>query len=68
MEKKIVKIPAIGGHYSLVEMQAELSKIEGAEDVKIDVTTKQARFRWKEPATWEKIRERISAIGYPPQE
>ncbi|TKJ43664.1 hypothetical protein CEE36_02980 [candidate division TA06 bacterium B3_TA06] len=68
MEKKIVKIPAIGGHYSLIEMRNELAKLEGVKDVKVDITTKQARFIWEAPATWEKIKERISAIGYPPQE
>lgn len=68
MEKKIVKIPAIGGHYALIEMKSALANLEGVRDVKVDITTRQARFLWMPPATWDEIEERITAIGYPPKE
>ncbi len=68
MEKKIVKIPAIGGHYALIEMRNVLENLEGVKDIKVDITTKQARFMWEAPVTWNDIKERISSIGYLPAE
>lgn len=66
MEKKIVRIPSIRGHYCILTIRDELSKVEGVSDVKVDVTTKQTRIRWQEPAHWEKIEKVLNDIGYPP--
>jgi copper chaperone CopZ len=66
MSKRIVRIPRISGHYSIINLREELCKLDGVEDVKVDITTKQARVRWREPATWEDIESRLVKLGYPP--
>ncbi|MBW2411659.1 MAG: heavy-metal-associated domain-containing protein [Deltaproteobacteria bacterium] len=62
--KKIVHIPQISGLASLIEMKESLMNLEGMVDVKIDITTRQARFSWMEPASWEQIETKLSEIGY----
>ncbi|MBD3286690.1 hypothetical protein GF359_08835 [candidate division WOR-3 bacterium] len=65
MSRTIVHIPRISGHYSILTLRKELCKLEGVEDVKVDITTKEARIRWSEPATWEDIKSRLVQLGYP---
>ncbi|MBN2379678.1 heavy-metal-associated domain-containing protein [candidate division WOR-3 bacterium] len=65
MSKKIVHIPGIRGHYSILTLREELCKLEGVEDVKVDITTREARISWKDPATWEDITTRLVELGFP---
>jgi copper chaperone CopZ len=65
MNKKIVKIPAISGHFSILTLRNELGKLNGVTDVRVDITTKQARIMWNEPVTWDHIKARLTEIGYP---
>lgn len=68
MTKKIVKIPAVNGHYSILSLREKLAELEGVKDVRVDITTRQARIIWDTPATWEAIKNKLVEIGYPPQE
>jgi len=66
MSKRIVRIPRIRGHYSILTLRDKLCGLEGVEDVKVDITTKEARIRWSEPATWEDISAKLMELGYRP--
>jgi len=68
MNKRIIRIPNISGHYFIVTLREELTKLDGVKDVKVDITTKQARIIWHEPASWEQIEKRLAEIGYPVEE
>ena len=65
MSKQIVRIPNIRGHYSILTLRQELTKLEGVKDVRVDITTKQARIMWNEPASWELIEAKLTEIDYP---
>jgi len=68
MNKRIIRISNISGHYSIVTLRKELTKLDGVKDVKMDITTKQARIIWHESASWEQIEKRLAEIGYPVEE
>lgn len=65
MNKRIVRIPNIRGHYCILTLREELTKLEGVKDVRVDITTKQARIMWNEPASWEQIEAKLNEIDYP---
>jgi hypothetical protein len=65
MNKQIIRIPNIRGHYSILDLRQKLTKLEGVKDVRVDITTKQARILWDEPATWDQIKTRLIEIDYP---
>lgn len=62
--KKIVHIPEMGGLASLYELKERLQNLDGFVDVKVDITTKKARFIWNEPANWDQIADKLNEIGY----
>ncbi|GEM_PF-6699285 len=66
--KKIAMIPNIKGHHSIISIRTTLTAIDGVEDVRIDITTKEIRIVWEAPASWEKITAKLAEIGYPVQE
>jgi len=68
MNKKIIRIPKIWSHFCILTLREELCKLEGVQDVKVDISTKQARVLWDAPATWEQISTTLKDINYSPEE
>jgi copper chaperone CopZ len=68
MEEKSVEIPAIKSGHCVLTITREVSPLEGVEEVAPSADGKKMTFRWKPPATWEKIRAKLVEIDFPPAE
>jgi copper chaperone CopZ len=68
MPEKKVRIPNISCPHCVKTIKRELSEIEGIEYVEADPVTKEADIRWRDPLTWETIRQTLEDLGYPPAE
>lgn len=68
MEKKTFVVPNIGCDGCVRSVVNELKQVLGVATVDGDVDTKSVTVEWESPATWEAIKEAITAIDYPPAE
>lgn len=68
MEEKTVEIPAIKSGHCVLTITREIHAIDGVEEVFPSTEGKQMTFKWKAPATWEKIVEKLEEIDFPPAE
>ena len=68
MEEKTVEIPAITCGHCVLTITREIHAIDGVEEIVPSPEGKKMTFRWKAPATWEKIREKLQEIEFPPAE
>ena len=68
MEEKTVFVPAINCGHCVAAIKRELSKLKGVQEVQGEAQTKRVVVRWKEPASWPAILDKLAQLGYPPQE
>ena len=68
MEEKKVNLPDINCKHCALAIDRELSDIPGVEKIDVDVAQKLLLVSWKPPASWEKIKKKLSEIGYPPND
>lgn len=66
MHSKTFHIPAISCHHCTHTVQNEVSTIQGVSIVEVDLSSKQVKVEWDNPATWEQIRDLLIEIEYPP--
>lgn len=67
METKTVTIPNIGCDGCVKTIQAELSEIDGVQQVDGVTDAKTITVQWDDPATWTRIVEVLTEIEYPPE-
>jgi copper chaperone CopZ len=65
MEKAILSIPNISCGHCVMTIKNELNDIEGIVNVEGDPQTKEIKVDWQEPASLEKIKEKLAEINYP---
>jgi copper chaperone CopZ len=68
MEEKTVFVPAINCGHCVAAIKRELIKLTGVQSVEGEAQTKRVIVRWKEPASWPAIQDKLAQMGYPPQE
>ena len=68
MEEKTMFVPAINCGHCVAAIKRELSKLEGVLSVEGEAQTRRVIVRWKEPAGWDQIAQKLTQIGYPPQD
>jgi len=68
MQEKTVFVPAINCGHCTAAIKRELMKLNGVQSVEGDAQTKRVIVRWKEPAGWQAIQDKLAQMGYPPQE
>lgn len=66
MQEKTVTVPAIHCGNCARTIRNELAEVDGVEAVHADPETKQVTVRWREPATWDRIRDVLADIDFPP--
>ena len=67
METKTFKVPAISCQHCVHTIKMEVSDVPGVESVAADKDTQMVPVQWHEPATWDKIRQTLAEINYPPE-
>ena len=67
METKTFKVPAISCQHCVHTIKMEVSDVPGVESVAADKDTQMVTVQWHEPATWDKIRQTLAEINYPPE-
>jgi copper chaperone CopZ len=65
MEKITLSIPNISCGHCVMTIKNELSEMEGVIHVEGDEQTKEIKVDWQEPASIEKIKEKLEEINYP---
>jgi copper chaperone CopZ len=65
MEKTIMSIPNISCDHCVMTIKNELKEIEGILHVEGDSQAKEIKVDWQEPASLEKIKEKLAEINYP---
>ena len=65
MEKITLSIPNISCGHCVMTIKNELSEVEGIIHVEGDEQTKEIKVDWQEPASIEKIKEKLEEINYP---
>lgn len=68
MDKKTFVVPNIGCDGCVRSVVNELTQVLGVANVSGDVDTKSVTVEWEAPATWDTIKDAITAIDYPPAE
>lgn len=66
MEEKTVHIPDISCGHCTMTIEREVGEIAGVESIAGNHHLRNVTFKWKEPATWEAIHEKLVEIGFPP--
>jgi copper ion binding protein len=66
MTTKTFIVPAISCGHCTHTIESELGELAGVQSVKADQETKQVTVAFDAPATWEKIKETLQEIDYPP--
>ena len=67
METKSFKGPAISGHRCVRTIKMEVSDVPGVEAVADDKDARMVTIQGHEPATWDRIRQTLTEINYPPE-
>jgi copper ion binding protein len=67
MAEKTFTVPNISCGHCVHTVKMEVGDIEGVSRVDADEKTKQVTVVWDDPATWDKIRETLVEINYPPE-
>lgn len=67
MSEKTFTVPNISCGHCVHTIKTELSDIDGVQRVDADQQSKKVTVVWGDPASWEKIRETLVEINYPPE-
>ena len=65
MEKITLSIPNISCGHCVMTIKNELREMEGVIHVEGNEQTKEIKVDWQEPASIEKIKEKLEEINYP---
>ena len=65
MDKITLSVPNINCGHCVMTIKNELSEMEGVILVEGDEQTKEIKVDWQEPASIEKIKEKLEEINYP---
>ena len=65
MDKITLSVPNINCGHCVMTIKNELSEMEGVIHVEGDEQTKEIKVDWQEPASIEKIKEKLEEINYP---
>jgi copper chaperone CopZ len=65
METKTVQVPNISCGHCVHTIQNEIADLAGVQSVQADQQSKMVTIRWQPPATWDKIQDTLTEIGYP---
>ena len=66
MPSKTFEVPNISCHHCVMTIERELGALDGVNSVDADQEEKTVTVQWETPANWEKIRELLVEINYPP--
>ena len=66
MTTKTFVVPGISCGHCTHTIESELAELAGVQSVKADQATKQVTVAFAAPATWEKIKDTLQEINYPP--
>ena len=66
MTTKTFEVPAISCGHCTHTIETEVAEIEGVQKVTADIDTKQVTVEWDDPASWDKIKDLLVEIEYPP--
>ena len=66
MASKIVTIDNISCGHCVHTIKTELNDLEGLTSVEIDQESKRVEISWKDPLSWDAIKELLEEINYPP--
>jgi len=67
MESKTFRVPNISCGHCVMTIRREVGALPGVQSVEGDAATKTITVHWQAPATWERIREVLDEINYPPE-
>jgi copper ion binding protein len=67
MSEKTFAVPNISCGHCVHTIEMEVGEITGVQRVQADQESKRVTVAWDEPASWEKIRETLEEINYPPE-
>ena len=65
MDKITLSVPNINCGHCVMTIKNELSEMEGVIHVEGDEQKKEIKVDWQEPASIEKIKEKLEEINYP---
>ncbi len=67
MEARTFRVPDVRCGHCLRTIRRELEEIPGVESVEGQEASKEVTVTWSGPATWDRIRQVLEEIGYPPE-
>jgi len=65
---KTFTVPNISCSHCTHTIETELSELEGVQNVKAEEASKEVTVSYEDPASWEKIKDLLVEIEYPPAE
>lgn len=68
MESKTVKVPGVGCNRCVNTIRSEVEAMPGVIAVEGNPETKLVTIQWQEPASWQRITEKMAEIDYAPEE
>ena len=68
MQQKSVKINNMSCQHCVRTIESELSDMEGVQSAQAELGTKTVTISWDRPATWDKIKDVLVEINYPPSD
>ncbi len=68
MASRTFEVPNISCGHCVMTIKNELGDLAGVERVEADQKTRLVTVEWREPATWEQIRNTLVEINYAPAE
>lgn len=66
MSEKRFQVPNISCQHCVMTIKRELSELEGVVSVDANADTKTVAVQWDAPASWDTIKELLTAINYAP--
>ena len=66
MESRTVHVPNINCGHCTHTIRNEVGELEGVASVEANAETKQVTIRFGPPASWDRIRDLMAEIGFPP--
>lgn len=65
LNQKTFQVPNMTCNGCRSTVTEEVEQIPGVKHVEASIATKLVTVEWDDPATWEQITERLSAVNYP---
>lgn len=67
MSRKTVRVPDISCGHCVKTIERELKEVQGVSSVAASESSKQVTVSWDDEATsWDRIRDLLQEINYPP--